>query len=181
MKIYVQWSQSHPQDYVAYDSSEWSNLPNKGEPLSDVRGGSDDDYGWINRLNVQGVSFPHDKLAVEEIEDGGIRVYAWEDDKEDYAPEDYCARVWTFLPLFRDPSVGGLWNTRQSRVIFAGSNLYDRWVGFGPVENTEILPWSDWTPPSLAITRFGIWLPYELYVAHVEAAPNKDFREWAGE
>lgn len=178
MRILVQWAQQNPQDWVTIDSADWHTLPNRGDPPHG-RGAQNpgNELGWVNRLCVQGVHFPHDHYAVRDLPDGAIEVSTWNDDPEDYPPGDFYAAVWTFQPLFQDPRIGGGWNTRQSRVIYAADDIRNRLEVLGPTENTVIRPWQEFVHP-LTIVRHGVWLPDELYAEHHAKLSQVRWRDW---
>jgi hypothetical protein len=180
MKVLVQWALMTPSDYIEIDSSEWATLPKKGLPGPSQLGGGNDDLGWVNRLNVQGIEFMADHYAVEHLLDG-CRVTTWYDDPEDYSPGVFYARVWTFLDPAPDASLGGLMNTRQSQVVYAAPTLlqkfWDDSQGNG-YENTELRPWDEFEPPDDSIIRHGVWLPEGLYAAHETSKVERGWREW---
>lgn len=179
MRVLVQWAQRNPRDWIEVDSSAWGSLPDLGIPARGVLGGRNNATGWVNRLCVQGVHFPHDHYAVEDLTDGsgGVRVTTWHEDSDDYPPDEFVARVWTFLPLFQDPRVGGLWNTRQSQVIYAAPKVYQVWQSVMP-GNTELRPWEEFIRPPAGLTRHGVNLDNAKYAEHVAALRRVDFREW---
>ena len=163
MRLYVQWTKANAEDWVALDldtSSQrrrvWERLPKKAEPV----GGEiiDNAAGWVFAVNVQGVHFEgYDHYAVVPLASGGLRVIIWNDDPADFTPDTFVAQVWTFETVAPDPKIGGALNTRQSRVVYAGPVTRAAWLATGPIENTVILPWADFTPPSTTITFHGIW------------------------
>jgi hypothetical protein len=80
MKIYIQWATNPASDWVMYDHRDWPDLPYKPVP----KGGEviDEKQGWILRLNVQGVIFSEDHIAMKE-KDGKLLVQSYNDDTID--------------------------------------------------------------------------------------------------
>lgn len=99
MKIHIQWVTYPAQGWIEYDSAEWSILPKKPED-SGTYVPIDDQFGWIHQLNIHGTVFSGDHIALTE-KDNIITVYNWDDDKEDYKPEEYIGRIGVFKP-FKD-------------------------------------------------------------------------------
>lgn len=156
MKIYVQWTTNPASDWIEIDHTEWKDLPNKPEP----KGGEviDSELGLVCRVNVQGIIFGMDHIAVWE-EGDVVKAVGWHDDPEDYKPEEYRASVFTFKPLFRDPRINGGWNTRQTKTGFNLSN------------------WESFIKPDEKITRHGIWMNNDLYKEHTKHKPL-GWRNW---
>ncbi|MHA2341930.1 MAG: hypothetical protein ACXADW_08625 [Candidatus Hodarchaeales archaeon] len=174
MRILVQWAQSQPEDWVEIDSSEWVSLPKKAEPKGNEI--IDNTPGWVQQINVQGVTFFGDHIAVEDIASSGIRVYVWNDDQQDWGPHRKHAFIWEFYPLAPDPNFGQAYNTRQYKTYYLGKDIVDK-LG-DPKEQTVILPWSDFVEPSESITRHGIWLSDLLNDQHEDAISMRGYTEW---
>lgn len=179
MKVLIQWALLLPEDWQQTDSKNWQNLISKNEPNGieaiDLVG------GWINALNVQGVVFEgFDHYHVQHLSSsGGCRVTVWNDDEEDYSPDDFEAHVWTFLPLAPDKNFGGQLNTNQTIVTYAGKNAYKRWIENGPYVNRRILPYVNFVPPSIVDHhRHGIWLPDDLFQQHQIVRTIVGWTEW---
>ena len=177
MRVLVQWAQRTPRDWQETTAAGFRALPSRPNP-NDLpsRPVPDDQAGWIVDINCQGVLFRgHDHYAVEEIEDGA-RITVWSDS---VPPQDREAQVWTVLNLAPDQRFGAALNTRQSRVVYAASRAMQRWQALGPVENTELRPWSEFVVPPVERTRHGLTLPDELYARHLERQSHRGWREWA--
>lgn len=172
MKVYLQWTKAHPTDWVEFDVQDtpqlrraWERLASKPQPV----GGEtiDDTDGWVFDVNIQGITFGGaDHYAVELLTtpEFGLRVTTWVDDPDDGYP--LRALVWTLLEPAPDPALGGIINTRQSRVVYA--------------ENPQPgeLPYSEFVPPDAALVRHGIWVTDELVEQHVVARRRHGWREW---
>ncbi|MCK5613886.1 hypothetical protein KAR91_69125 [Candidatus Pacearchaeota archaeon] len=178
MKVLIQWSTKNPKDWEEIDSEDWPNLPSKPEP----KGGEviDDDKGWINHINVQGITFSGDHYAVEDLNDGsdGILVYCWNDDDEDYSDENKYAMVWKILPLAPREDLGGAIDTHQSKIIYAQTKMYKHFKSLMPVKNTVLKKWSEFESPKKSLIRHGIWLSDLLYKGHKSAKKLRTWMEW---
>jgi len=191
VKIYVQWAIDPAGGWHEYDSSQWADLPKKAvpgsnhSPIFDVEGkvtgfesGSevmDDSPGWINRLNVQGVLFFGDHIAVAEpLGKDYIEVYYWFDDPDDYQEAEMTASVWRFHPLIS----GEKPNTLQYCTRYIHSTLLD---SMPPSETTGgpviYHPLEDFAPPEESLIRHGIWMPDTLIESLRGFSPEK-WRSW---
>ncbi len=103
MKMYVQWASDPAGNWQQLDSANWEASPKKSAPpedrapvfadpgdiQSDVVGFTgtaitvDNTPGWIYALNVFGVIFHADHIAVSHIAANHIRVASWNDDLDD--------------------------------------------------------------------------------------------------
>lgn len=173
MKVLVQDTLATPGDWRLTDSADWAGLAKKPEPA----GGEviDDTPGWVYQVNVQGVTFSADYIAVIDRPDGGCEVIAADVDPEDYQPPDMYVQHWTFLPLAPDVKLGGALNTRQSRVVYAGSRAKAKFEG---TENTVVKPLGQFVRPAEGLIRYGIWLSDVLSDAHVAARSIRGWRDW---
>jgi hypothetical protein len=170
-KGYVQWGRSQASDWEEFDSADWKHLPGKGVPATiDV---PDSARGWINALNLYGVIFSGDHYAIEDLPNGAVRVYCWNDDPDDQDSSIFSARVVDLHPLQADPGMGGAINTKFTQTIYAGSGL-----SFNPQQNTTVLPWDQFSPPNQVLIRHGIWLPEQLYEDHNQVQTQHGWREW---
>lgn len=175
MKVLVQWARSNPGDWEEVDSAQWAATPKKPNLTGSAPGqGLDDLPGHVAALNVQGVSFYSDHYHVEHIDDETIKVTVWEDDPV-HGPKSKRAMVWTFKTLAPDPGVDGMYNTRQTKEVFAEENSKLRmehggWVG--------VRDWSEFSPPAEVETRHGRMLPDQLWEKHCAKRPVRGWREW---
>ena len=183
MKVLYQWARRDPQPWQQVDSAAWASLPTRTEPNPGQLGGQNNVLGWVNDVCVQGLHFNgSDHVSVEDIVVGlepGVRVTSWWDDPVDYPPGERRGRVWTILPLAPDPNLGGAINTRMSQVVYAeGQRFTD--LSAAPPQNTLVLPWADFVPPSAAITRHQVWLTDIKYAEHLFATQSfrGDPMEW---
>ena len=175
MKVLVQDTLASPGEWRTLNSAAWVELAKKPEPV----GGEiiDDQPGWIYAINVQGVKFIGDYIVVLDRPDGGCEVIAANVDPGDWAPPDMYVQHWTFLPLVPDPLLGGAINTRQSRIVYAGSRAKAKFKG---TQNTTVLPFGQFVRPTEGLVRYGIWLTNALSDAHVAARSIKGWRDWGG-
>lgn len=173
MKIYVQWTQAEAGDWLEMDSHAWAAQARKPVP----QGGEmiDDSEGWIYALNVQGVTFEaFDHYAIEPIPGNGCRVTVWQDDPEDFAPEEMFAQVWEFLPPAPDERLGGRMNTRQSLTIYAGNpSRYSQ----SDIMAEPAKPLDEFVPPH-EHARHGITVPEKQVQAHRAVRSPHGWREW---
>lgn len=166
MDVLVQWA-GRPEDWEPVASSDWSQAPSRPVPTEQDR--VDGQRGWVNAINVQGCIFEADHYAVEQLPDGMCKVYAWNDDPDDW-PDDRWGHVITFRPLAPDPKFGQAYNTNLTHEIYAE----------GPVAGAfpNAKPWADFPIPDVAIQRHGIWLPSGAMTAHLNARRTVGWREW---
>jgi hypothetical protein len=184
LKVLVQWTLGTPGGWETLDLSAdpqaWRRVAKRPAPGPGVMGAQDDTPGHVFDLNVQGVCFAGaDHYAVEPIAGNGVRVTVWYDDPDDYAPGERYARVWTFRPLAPDARLRGAINTRQSQVIYAEPHAFDPIAWGTPIQGAEWRTWAEFSPPSAAITRHGIWLGAASVMAHLEARSLKAW--WSSE
>ena len=176
MRIYIQWATVIPQDWIEIDSSEWSDLPKRDEPS----GGEviDGTPGWLAALNVQGMRFASDHVAVRDFGAQGVTVTTWNDDPQDRSPGLFVGKVWTIPPLQPDPKLGGHLNTAITFEVYAGRDALPQFVGDDvAVELRGAFRWQDFTPPSRALTRHGIWLPEQAWEAHRAVQSVRSWRQ----
>lgn len=177
MKLYLQWALRTARDWQLSDSSEWSNLPRKADPVrsSPIPDNQlDNNPGWLAALNVQGVEFGYDHTVVTNLTDGsgGIVVTIWNDNPTTSPPGKRVAQGWTVLPLAPDSKFGGALNTRQSRVVYAEDQTL-----YSPNENTVVRPWSEFVVPAAAPVH-GIWVTDAKWAQHLAARTERGFRDW---
>jgi len=170
MRILYQWATVSPSDWSEVDSADWASLPVRGLPVLEV--GANSTPGWVNAINVQGVSFEADHYAVEDIPNG-CKVTVWNDDLTDRPATEFYAAEWTFLTLAPDETVGGLYNTRQSQVVYVGSGLS---IESSP--DRMVKPWAEFILPDSSLIRHGIWMSDIDFALTVESRTPKGWREW---
>jgi hypothetical protein len=134
--------------------------------------GANSTPGWVNAINVQGVNFEADHYAVEDIPDG-CKVTVWNDDLTDRPATEFYAAEWTFLTLAPDETIGGLYNTRQSQVVYIGSGLS---IESSP--DRVVKPWAEFILPDSSLVRHGIWMSDTDFALTVESRTLKGWREW---
>jgi hypothetical protein len=178
MKILVQWTTSDLRDWEEIDSSSWADLPFRPDPTgTPISAGVNNQKGWINALNVQGVIFTNDHYSVEDIPDGGVRVTGWNDDPVLWGNERQRATVWEFLPLAPDPGMGGAINTRQKAKNYWASNIaIESRIGF---DNDHENRWEDFTPPARKFIRHGKWVSKEHHDLLTKHQTTRGWMEWA--
>ena len=156
MHLYIQHALAHPTDWQRIEAGEWKNLPAK--PAPDGSEIIDDTPGWVHAVNVQGVIFQRDHIAVQPYR-GGIRVTAWNDDPEDWSDDDMDAVVWTFDRPAHDPNIGTV-NTVQHLTVYAQGANAERWAQQSTTGGPVIVkPRSDFRLPPVNLIRHGVWLP----------------------
>ncbi len=169
MRVDIQWTTDRAAAWISVDSRDWPNLPSKPLP----RGGEriDNQPGWIESINIQGVHFRGDHYAVTDRGDH-VEVAVWSDDQEDQDRGWHYARVWKFWPV-----VGGV--TRQEKTLYPEADIGQRLVDWHPggIQDTEIKTLQEFVPPSERFIRHGIWVPDQLQLEH-EAFPMASFRDW---
>lgn len=172
MLVFVQWSLAVPRGWDEVDSSEWRSLPSKPVPA----GGDvvDQKRGWVFGVNVQGVEFfGFDHIALADIDDGGVRVWGWNDDLDDVETRYRWGVVWDFLPPAFDEQVGQV-NTRQSMIHYAEDAAdFSEQIG-----GLAVAAWSDYPAPPADVVRHGVWLADELFAEHKAAQTVRGWREW---
>lgn len=186
MIVLIQWTTNPPQDWQSIDlgpsgraARAWRDLPNKPEPV----GGEviDATPGWIFDVCIDGLLLGgYDHYAAEPLSNGGVRFFMWNDDPDDWTPDQYHADVWDIHPHRNDPKVGGKLNTNQVLTRYHGSNPPTGWLD--PVQTTggpvTYRPWSQFVPPPAANQRHGIWTPEPLNSQHYEVRRRPSWREW---
>jgi len=144
VKIYIQWTNAVPQDWVEIDSSAWNALPKKPVPV----GGEviDASLGWVYAINCQGVIFSgRDHYAIVDVAKGTI-VGGWNDDINDEPVDLWAGDLGLFEPIQPDPALGGKMNTKQSYSVYAGSTVFARMTGKTPA-NVTLDIFDNFTPP----------------------------------
>ncbi len=169
MRVLYQWATLTPSDWLEVDAARWVDLAKKPAPPPR---NLDDDGGWVNRVCVQGVEFTADWYAVEPWEDG-CRVTA-----VDVEADRRKASVWTFRPLAPDPAFGGRYNTRQTKVVYAGQAIRDWYDQMGSPVDFEVRPWVEFPRPDETLIRYGVTMPQALYGRHEGARRQVGWREW---
>jgi len=172
MKIYVQWTRLNPRGWAIYDSSVWGALPFKTAPGSlEVL---DDLPGWVHAVNVQGLIFSGDHYAIEDLPDGGIRFILWNDDQLDFGDTHKNAHVWTIGKLSPDARLGGAYNTKQTRILYAQRGFLDQFYKNMKLDNTEIRDWSEFISPTRG-ARHGIEVSDPLNATHFRLPSEHGF------
>jgi hypothetical protein len=176
VKVLVQYARAKPIDWEQLDSSAWSSLPKKSSPLSSNSKAHDNSPGHLHAVNVQGVIFSgYDHYAVEHLAEG-CRITAWADESKPDGEKH--ALVWTMFPLAPDNRLGGCINTRQSQVIYAAPDVLARYKSYGPIENTVLRTWDEFTPPAEDLTRHDARLPVEDSDAHHAVLTHRGYEDW---
>lgn len=172
MKLYIQWATANPGDWQPLDIRTLKHirdLPRKPAP----RGGEtiDNQPGWVNAINVQGIVFSgYDHIGVD-LSGDGLRIVGWQDDTEDFGDTRW-ATEWVLNKPAPDARLGGRINTVQARTIYATP---DAAVWFPGV---QVRPWSEFNPPPVNQTLHGIWLPESQWQAHMGVLTPHGWREW---
>jgi len=170
MKVYVQWAQQQPQDWIETDCQSWSSLPKRPVPIA--IGGQDDIQGWIVTVLVMGTALQGwDHYALVPATGDGCEVTVWNDDPTDF-PEPW-GQVWTFLPAAKDDLLAGAYNTRNWGVVYSDTVNKKRL-------DLEFHPWGEFIKPEDSAVRHGVWLPDELFADHLLVQSYHSWREWTG-
>jgi hypothetical protein len=185
MRIAVQWARSDVASWEDVQAQAWRGTQSKADPTG-TTATIDSGRGWVNRICIQGVEFNADHYAVEVSVEGAETITVvtiWWDDASYVV--DRSAQVWTFREYKADAKYGGIYNTRQSLVVYGEGDLLKdykaraasgwRTTG-GPV---EVLRWNQFTEPDAADVRHGVMMDEALYQAHEDIRERIDWREWA--
>lgn len=163
MQVLFQPTQADPENWRAIDSRDWSSLP----PMV------------CHGLNVQGlVCDGADHYALRNLPGGGVKVFLWYDDPEDWPPSMRWARVVTIQPLGPDARLGGAINTNHRHVLYAEwgiRSVLQRAYGKNP--HVTIADWADFVPPQ-AKTFDGQWVTDAHHEAHRKKRDIRGWREW---
>jgi hypothetical protein len=163
MRVLFQPTQGTPADWRSVDSRDWSSLA----PME------------CHGLNVQGVICDGaDHYAIRNLPSGGIKVFLWYDDPEDWPPGMRWARVITVQPLGPDSRLGGAINTNHFHTIYADSlirSTLQRAYRGNPRVTVE--DWSRFTPPQAKVFE-GKWVGNGLHEAHLRCRAVRGWREW---
>lgn len=176
MRILVQWARSQGTDWEEYDSADWASLPSRPVPS----GGEtlDGERGWVCAVNVQGVIFKADHIALEDLPGGVLRVLQWDDDPDDWDPGNFTVREVLFRPIVQDPAFGYAYNTQQTQQVFAASSAQSQ-LATRKRSNFTLRDWEDFVPPNPALIRHGIWMPDELFNEHISSQSVRGWRHWS--
>lgn len=172
VRVLVQWARSSPSDWVELNvrnSRDVRDLPRK--PVPTASSVVDNSPGWLCAVNVQGIVFSgYDHLAIEPVGQA-LRVTGWCDDPEDHGDTRW-GTSWLLEPPGPDPALNGAVNTRQTRTVWGTPEVAEWFPG------VEVLPWAEFVPPPSNLTRHGIWLPDDLFIAHNKGRSHHGWREW---
>ena len=189
-------------EYEIIDSRDFASLSNRDEPPQDrdpvfdegntskvIRFNGtpltiDTTEGLCCHLNIHGIDFTGDHVAVEHLSDR-VRVYSWNDDAGDYDTKEFSAAVWDFFPF----ESGKYPDQRKTWYLPTAyeSALWERGIipqftgdAEGNLQAVKILPWSDFIPPGESITRHGAWLLDSQYRS-LAAQPAPSLIDWRGD
>lgn len=177
MIIYVQWAKTDAEEWLPIDISRIQHLrqlPRKNKPTTGTTV-IDNLPGWINAINCQGLVFEGMDGYNFQLVPEGIKITAWQDDPEDYNPDEFLAIEYTILDTAPDPTRGGIINTRQTIRIWAASAVYPQ---YAENINATVFPWSEWKEPTEGVTFYGVWLPNENFMQHKAVQSFHGWREW---
>lgn len=171
MIIYLQWAKAQPEDWMPLNIRRIRHvrdLPRKEHPgpSSTV----DNNPGWVNAINCQGITFAgYDHYSIEIITDG-VRISGWFDDPEDWGDIRYAVS-WELYPPAPDAKLGGKINTVQKGTFYGNEAA----VAAGMTVHE---PWENFVMPPASLTLDGIWLSDELYTKHRKSQTQHGWREW---
>ena len=170
MLISIQWATATPADWIDYEIASKADiraLPRKPVPV----GGEvlDDEPGWVARLCVQGVVFGgYDHISLDIAPALGVlKVAGWQDDPDDFATEECWHTDWQFAIVTDEYGRG------QNREVYAQKN-----AGVPIDQGKRGRAWADRPTYPLNQTLHGIWVPDELWRAHVEALSPRTLDDW---
>lgn len=163
MRVLYQPTQDTPGDWQEVDSRDWKNLPSMN----------------AHALCVQGLVFEGaDKYAVRNLPSGGIKVFVWHDDPDDWPAGQRWARVVTVPLLGADPDLGGAINVLATHVIYAEGGIRPAFdAAYATNPKVTVRDWSDFVPPQ-ARTLEGAWVTDEAHMAHCMCRTPRGWREW---
>lgn len=177
-KVLVQWTQAAAPGWETWHAKRFKLSTKKEKPGNRGSAAIDNQAGHIFAINVQGVVFAgYDHYAVEHINTTrSVRVTAWNDDPEDYAPEEMHATVWDFLPV---RMTGGRLDTRQRRLMFTDESDEVRNESCTGDPSCALHRFSEFEAPAAELTRHGVWVSDELALRHEAAQKSRGWKEWA--
>lgn len=168
MMVYIQWATATPGDWTGVDvrsTRDVTQMPRKMPALTPTQS-VDDQPGWVNAINCQGiVMHGYDWYAIEPLPGDGVRLYGW----QDYPIGERWATVWDLLTLAPDPNIGGRMNTRQTRRCYAEG---------APAGLLKTHDWSHFIAPSDTLRWPGKWLLDGLYQEHIHRLTIRGWSEW---
>lgn len=178
MRIYIQWALATPANYVMYDlavRNQIRNLPSKPEPVAFSFPPLDNQPGWVNAINCQGIifeGFDHYGLAYE-ANVRKVTLSGWVDSTSSGFP---YATSWELWFPKGDPKFGGAINTDQrgTQYATAGSTqaaIYDD-------GGVPWLPYSQFAAPAAIATRHGVYMTDAQYAAHSAVRTEPVWRDW---
>lgn len=203
MKIFVQWATDDPMAALQeLDSSEWDALPKRPAPV----GGEliDDQPGWVRSLNIQGITPHKDHYCVEDMPNGSVKMTHWNDDPDDWTPEEFIAEETIIRPLkmqFNEVHGKEILNTDHHVIIYADPSRWDKFNHLVS-DSIELKTWAEFVIPGQNKTmaqlndqqkaaiyknnnkvRHGVWLPDSLNNAHEivmkkSSKVKRGWREW---
>ncbi len=182
MKVMVQWAIKHANDYLEVDSRDWADLPKKPEPTGNEV--IDDKRGWLARINVQGMGFMGDHIAVIHNK-SFVKVVQWDDDPEDWKPDEFVAVEWTFYEVKNRGS--GKPGVLQYATHYYSPARIEAMTKLGhlPIynissqENIKIKEYSEFVKPDEKYIKHGIWLENNLW-EKIHAFPRPKWMDWIG-
>jgi hypothetical protein len=163
MRVLWQPTTASPADWETIDSQDWGALA------------SVDFHG----LCVQGRTYDGaDHYAVRNLPSGGIKVFLWYDDPDDWPPGQRWARVTTVPFLKPDAALGGAINTCDTDVVYAEAGIKSVLAAaYRGNPRVRVADWADFTPPQ-AKTQHGIWTPDAQHEDLLAARRIAGWREW---
>ena len=159
MKVYVKWTVDPKEQYEIIDSVDWDKLPKKKLPIG--RELIDDEKGWIYEICIMGITYHADHYCVIDKPDY-VKVIHWNDDPEDYTPDQYWAREWKIYPMI---------------IRKDGKKIpHIERISYNSFES-DARPYSEFIKPDEKITRHGIWVPNEM-IKILDDPPPPKYTEW---
>ena len=157
MHIYLQWIVDPSEDWEMIDHTAWSHTPYKPPTVANEQ--IDASPGWIHRVNVQGMIFSGDHIAIMDV-NGLCQVSVWDNDPEELSSEAYHGEIFTFPPLCLT-SHG--WDTQIAQKIYHGQDF----LTF-PLPPLHTIRHGRWMPDTLAMALdayapvgWADWIPHD--------------------
>jgi hypothetical protein len=189
MMVDIQWATDPVSDWITIDAADWIQQPKKPkpphlrQPVFDVSGDRlisftgpeltiDKDRGWVNRINVQGIAFYADHIAV--VDHGTwVEIFNWD-------PQDQSGDVWTLYEQegqaehhMDSGAVLLCEGPIQHRVAY-GWEETENWTSGGRV---RFRPFRDYPIVDESLVRYGIWQPQGLFDA-TKSKQGRPLKAW---
>ena len=179
MKVLIQWTEldetKAPSDYQEYRSEDWASLPDVPIHSINIQGNCfSADHYFISNFD-EGSAFSDIKGYEEPASGSSCYITIWNDDPDDWGPEEMWAEVWEIRPLRQDPNFGNAWNTAQLLVAYCSPNS-EKWHRQLP-QGCAIKDIAEFVIPTRNV-RHGKWVSDRRHEEHVSARAIYGWRHW---